>query len=135
MQVLYQRCAGIDVHLRFLVVCLSLVEAGERRKELRRFRNETAELLALRAWWLRAGCTHVALESTGVYWLSVYRRLEGFFEVVVVHAQHIKAVPGRKTSDSADDQSKAIALCGRPWSKPPMAYVARKPIWESATDG
>ncbi|GHO82518.1 hypothetical protein [Dictyobacter formicarum] len=49
MQVLYQRCAGIDVHLRFLVVCLSIVEASERRKDIRSFRNETADLLALRA--------------------------------------------------------------------------------------
>jgi transposase len=97
MQVLYQRCAGIDVHLRFLVVCLSIIEAGERRKEIRSFRTETADLLALRAWLLQEGCTHVALESTGVYWLPVYRRLEGFFAVVVATAQHIKAVPGRKT--------------------------------------
>lgn len=97
MQVMYQRCAGIDVHLRFLVVCLSIVEAGKRRKEVRSFRNETADLLALRAWLLQEGCTHVGMESTGVYWLQVYRRLEGFFELVVANAQHIKAVPGRKT--------------------------------------
>lgn len=97
MQVLYQRCAGIDVHLRFLVVCLSIVESGQRRKEIRSFRNETADLLALRAWLLQEGCTHVGMESTGVYWLQVYRRLEGFFELVVANAQHIKAVPGRKT--------------------------------------
>lgn len=97
MQVLYQRCAGIDVHLRFLVVCLSIVEEGQRRKEIRSFRKETADLLALRAWLLQEECTHVGMESTGVYWLQVYRRLEGFFELVVANAQHIKAVPGRKT--------------------------------------
>jgi transposase len=97
MEVMYQRCAGIDVHLRFLVVCLSIVEAGQRRKEIRSFRNETADLLALRAWLLQEGCSHVGMESTGVYWLPVYRRLEGFFELVVANAQHIKAVPGRKT--------------------------------------
>jgi hypothetical protein len=67
MQVVYQRCAGIDVHLRFLVVCLSLIEAGVRRKEIRTFRNETADLLALRAWLLQEGCSHVGMESTGVY--------------------------------------------------------------------
>lgn len=97
MQVMYQRCAGIDVHLRFLVVCLSIVEAGQRRKEIRSFRNETADLLALRAWLLQEGCTHIGMESTGVYWMQVYRRLEGFFALVVANAQHIKAVPGRKT--------------------------------------
>ncbi len=97
MQVMYQRCAGIDVHLRFLVVCLSIIEAGHRRKEIRTFRNETADLLALRAWLLQEKCSHVGMESTGVYWLPVYRRLEGFFELVVANAHHIKAVPGRKT--------------------------------------
>ncbi len=97
MQVMYQRSAGIDIHLRFLVVCLSIVEAGLRRKEIRTFRNETADLLALRAWLLQEGCTHVGMESTGVYWMPVYRRLEGFFELGVANAQHIKAVPGRKT--------------------------------------
>ena len=74
MQVMYQRCAGIDVHLRFLVVCLIIVEAGELRTEVRTFRNETADLLALRAWLLEEGCSHVGMESTGVYWLPVYRR-------------------------------------------------------------
>ncbi len=67
MQVMYQRCAGIDVHLRFLVVCLSIIEAGQRRKEVRTFRNETADLLALRAWLLQEQCSHVGMESTGVY--------------------------------------------------------------------
>jgi len=96
MQVMYQRCAGIDVHLRFLVVCLIIIEVGQRRKEIRTFRNETADLLALRAWLLQEGCTHVGMESMGIYWRSVYGRLEGFFELVVANAAHIKAVPGRK---------------------------------------
>jgi transposase len=97
MQVMYQRCAGIDVHQRFLVVCLIILEAEQRRKEIRTFRTETADLLALRAWLLQEGCTHVGMESTGVYWMPVYRRLEGFFELIVANAQHIKGVPGRKT--------------------------------------
>jgi hypothetical protein len=67
IEVLYPRCAGIDVHQRFLVVCLSMIEAGKRRREIRTFRNETADLLALRAWLLQEKCSHVAMESTGVY--------------------------------------------------------------------
>ncbi len=97
MEVVHQRCAGVDVHLRFLVVCLSIVEGGQRRKEIRSFRNETADLLALRAWLLQERCGAVGMESTGVYWVPVYRRLEGFFELIVANAQHMKAVPGRKT--------------------------------------
>ena len=67
IEVLYQRCAGIDVHQSFLVVCLSTIEAGKRRREIRTFRNETADLLALRTWLLQEKCSHVAMESTGVY--------------------------------------------------------------------
>ena len=59
MEVVYQRCAGVDVHQRFLVVCLSLIEAGKRRKEIRSFRNETADLLALRAWLIQEQCSAV----------------------------------------------------------------------------
>jgi transposase len=97
MEVMAQRCAGIDVHQRFLVVCVSRLEAGQRHKEIRTYRQETPDLLALRAWLLKTGCTHVGMESTGVYWMPVYQRLDGFFEVVVANAQHIKAIPGRKT--------------------------------------
>ena len=97
LEVMYQRCAGIDVHQGFLVVCVSVIEGGKRQKEIRTFNHDTAGLLALRAWLLEQRCTHVGMESTGVYWMPVYRRLEGFFELVVANAQHIKGVPGRKT--------------------------------------
>jgi transposase len=109
IEVMYQRCAGIDVHLRFLVVCLLVAEGGKRRKEIRTFENETAGLLALRAWLQQEGCTHVAMESTGVYWIPLYRRLEGFVELIVANAQHIKAVPGRKT-DAGDAEWIASLL-------------------------
>jgi transposase len=97
MEVMYQRCAGVDVHQRFLVVCLSIIEGGQRRKEVRRFSNETVDLFALRTWLVQEQCSAVGMESTGVYWMPVYRRLEGFFELIVANAQHIKTVPGRKT--------------------------------------
>ena len=66
MEVVYHRCAGVDVHQRFLVVCLSCLEAGKRHKEIRSFSNETAGLLALRAWLVQEGCSAVGMESTGV---------------------------------------------------------------------
>jgi len=97
MEVVYQRCAGIDVHQRFLVVCLSYIEGGQRRKETRSFRNETADLLTLHAWLVQEQCSALGMESTGVYWMPVYRRLEGFFELIVANAQDMKAVQGRKT--------------------------------------
>ena len=98
MELVYQRCCGIDIHKKVIVACLIIVMAnGQRHKEIRSFRTVTSELLQLLDWLKAAGCTHVAMESTGVYWKPIYNLLEGHFELLVVNAQHIKAVPGRKT--------------------------------------
>jgi transposase len=98
MQIIYEYCAGIDIHKKMVVVCLITVNAaGQRVKEIRSFRTTTAGLLELHDWLQTAGCTHVAMESTGVYWRPVWNLLEGAFELLLVNAQHIKAVPGRKT--------------------------------------
>ncbi len=98
MQVVYERCAGLDVHKKTVVVCRITPQAnGGWRKEVRTFGTMTDELLAL-ADWLRAGeVSHIAMESTGVYWKPIYNLLEAEFGVVLVNAQHIKFVPGRKT--------------------------------------
>jgi transposase len=71
--------------------------SGQRVQEVRSFRTTTAGLLALRDWLPKAKCTHVAMESTGVYWKSVYNLLEGACQLLVVNAHHLKVVPGRKT--------------------------------------
>lgn len=98
MELIYQRCCGLDVHKKVVVACLIVMGAnGQKQKEVRKFRTVTAELLQLLDWLKAAGCTHVAMESTGVYWKPIYNLLEGHFELLVVNAQHIKAVPGRKT--------------------------------------
>jgi transposase len=93
MQVMYERCAGLDVHKKTVVACV-LSPAGQ---ETRTFGTMTADLLALADWLLACGCTHVAIESTGDYWKPVFNILEGTCEVILVNAQHVKAVPGRKT--------------------------------------
>ncbi len=98
MQVLYACCAGLDVHKKTVVVCLMLTAlSGQVRKEVRTFATTTAGLLAMADWLSSQGVTHVAMESTGVYWRPVYNILEGSFEVILVNAQHMKAVPGHKT--------------------------------------
>lgn len=98
MDVLYPRCCGLDIHKKTVVACRILSTAGpEPLKETRTFRTMTADLLALADWLQEAGWTHVAMESTGVYWRPVYNVLEGQCELLVVNAQHSKAVPGRKT--------------------------------------
>ncbi len=97
MEVVYPRCSGFDVHKCFVVVCLSVIEQGQRHKELRQFSTMTNEIPSLKEWLKASGCTHIAMESTGVYWKPLFHLLEGDFEIVLVNAQHMKNVPGRKT--------------------------------------
>jgi transposase len=98
MEVLHERCCGLDVHKKTVVACLIRADAGRApAREIRSFTTMTADLLALADWLEEAGCTHVAMESTGSYWKPVYNLLEGRFSLLVVNAHHLKAVPGRKT--------------------------------------
>ena len=98
MDVVHPRCCGLDVHKQMVVACvLSSSPSGPSRKTIRTFRTLTDELLALGDWLTSEGVTHVALEATGSYWKPVWNLLEGSFELLLANAQHIKAVPGRKT--------------------------------------
>jgi len=100
MQVWAERCAGLDIHKKTVVACRIFPDAdGHEVIEKRTFGTMTAELLDLADWLAECGCTHVAMESTGVYWRPVYNILEAreSFDIYVVNAAHIKAVPGRKT--------------------------------------
>lgn len=98
MDVVYERCAGIDVHKKVVVVCrIRPAEGKGWHKEIGSFGTMTDDLLALADWLRAGGVTHVGMESTGVYWKPLYNVLEGDFEIVLMNAQHIKFVPGRKT--------------------------------------
>jgi transposase len=98
MEVVYPHCAGLDVHKKSVTATvIHSLDGGKKRHETRTFATTTRELLALRDWLLQEGCTHVAMESTGVYWQPVYNVLEGGVELLLVNAKHIKYVDGRKT--------------------------------------
>jgi len=98
MDVLHPDCAGLDVHKKVVVACVLHVEAGgSMRKEIRSFGTFQPQLERLRDWLLEEGCTLAAMEATGVYWKPVYNVLEEHLACIVVNAEHIKAVPGRKT--------------------------------------
>jgi transposase len=98
MDTLYPRCAGVDVHKGNVVVCVRcLADGGKVTKQVRTFSTMTRSLLVLADWLGEQGVTHVAMESTGVYWKPVYNLLEDRFTVVLVNAQYLKKVPGRKT--------------------------------------
>lgn len=107
MRVVHEHCAGLDVHKKTVVACV-LTPQG---REVRTFSTVTEELLALVDWLQERECRAVAMESTGVYWKPVYNLLEAAeLEPIVVNAQHIKAVPGRKT-DVRDAEWIADLLC------------------------
>jgi len=98
MQVVYQCCCGLDVHKKVIVACVLIVRGNEVHRDIQRFGTTYQELRRLEAWLREVGCSHVAMESTGVYWRPVFNILEESCEqVIIVNAQHIKAVPGRKT--------------------------------------
>src|SRR5258707_6745738 len=98
MDIMFERCAGIDVHKRTVVVCrLTRDVQGTRVAETQTFGTTTSELLRLSDWLTEGGCTPVGLESTGEFWKPVFNLLEGTCEVWLLNAQHIKAVRGRKT--------------------------------------
>ena len=110
MDILYGCCAGLDVHKKTVVACRRrLGRDGQVEQETRTFATMTADLLALADWLGEGGVTHVAMESTGIYWKPVWHLLEGRFELTLVNARHIKQVPGRKT-DVKDAQWLAELL-------------------------
>jgi len=113
MEVLYPRCAGLDVHKETIVACVRLSVGGKTTRECRTFDTSTSGLLALLAWLTEQGCTHVAMEATGVYWKPVWNILsDGAFELIVANAAHIKNVPGRKTDVNDATWIADLLACG-----------------------
>lgn len=91
MEVLHQRCAGLDVHKDTVVACVRVAEAGRTRHEVRTVKTTTRDLLALSDWLSGHGCTQVVMEATGVYWKPVWHILsDGQFELTLANAAHVK---------------------------------------------
>jgi transposase len=110
MEILYPRCAGLDVHKESVTACvLTPGDEVEPRKQIRQFNTTTSELRSLAQWLRQEQVTHAAMESTGVYWKPVFNILESSCELILVNARHIKQVPGRKT-DKADSAWLASLL-------------------------
>jgi transposase len=127
MDVQMKHACGLDVHQATVVACLlSVLNSGQVKKQIRTFGTTTRELQTLREWLLAQGCTHVAMESTGVYWKPVYALLEGPLELTVANAQQIKNVPGRKTDVKDAEWIADLLLHGL--LKP--SFVPPKPIRE-----
>ena len=98
MEVVHARCCGLDIHKKLIVACaIASDNSGQPRRQVRTFGTMTDELQQLSGWLSEQGVTHVAMESTGSYWKPIFNVLEESFELLLVNAQHLKAVPGRKT--------------------------------------
>ncbi len=125
MDILHPCCAGLDVHKETVVACVRrALGGGQVHQEVRTFRTETNQLLALADWLTDEQVTHVAMESTGVYWKPIWNLFEGVFELLLVNAEHIKKVPGRKT-DVKDSQWIAELL---QHGLLPPSFVPEKPV-------
>ena len=113
MKRILERCAGLDVHKKELTAC-RLVPGPHNTtvSEVMTFGTMTKELLALVDWLKQGGCTHVAMESTGVFWKPVFNLLEGEFEVLLVNPREVKQVPGRKTDTGDAAWLAELLQCG-----------------------
>lgn len=112
MQTMIARCCGLDVHKASITACVRVLVDGVLSEFIETFATTTSDLLALRDWLAAHGVTHVAMESTGVYWKCVYYVLEDDFELLLVNAQHIKHVPGRKTDTIDAAWIAQLLACG-----------------------
>ncbi len=112
MESIIPRCCGIDVHKAQLTACVRLTAEGQVVELVESFGTTTPDLLALRDYLAAQGVTHVAMESTGVYWKCLYYALEDEFELLLVNAAHIKHVPGRKTDTIDAAWIAHLLACG-----------------------
>ena len=110
METLFKRCAGLDVHSETIVACILIEEDdADVSKETETFPTLTKDWFRLLKWLEKHEVTHVAMESTGIYWRPVYNILEDYFDITLANAQRIKNVPGRKT-DVSDNEISFKAL-------------------------
>src|SRR3984885_10036141 len=113
MEIMHERVGGLDVHKTMIVACVRLMSGGKVDREGREFETPTRDLLALLNWLTQSGCTHVAMEATGVYWKPVWNILcDGAFELILANAAHIKNVPGRKTDVNDATWIADLVACG-----------------------
>jgi len=131
MEVIHERCAGLDVHKETVVACLRVRERGQVTREVRRWATTTAQLLELGDWLRQAGCTHVAMEATGVYWKPVWHVLEGEFELILANPTEALGA-NRLARDNAITQLCAYVGLGNEQGKLTNSITANRDSLEIA---
>lgn len=131
MEILYPRCAGLDVHKQSVVACVRLVTPSGVTTDVRRFGTHTRDLEALRDWLTGHGVTHAALESTGVYWKPVWHVLDGAVTLLLANAAHVRNVPGRKTD--VNDATWLADLLAHGLLRPSFVPPAAQQQWRDLT--
>jgi transposase len=113
MEAIFRCCAGLDVHSKTVAACVRRIDdLGKIHVEVRTFGTMTRDLLALCDWLIAEGVSHVAMESTGVFWKPVFNVLEEHFQILLVNARHVKNLPGRKTDVRDCEWIAQLLQCG-----------------------
>ena len=112
MEEIYDRCCGLDVHRDSITACIMIGFGKQKRKTIRTFPTFTVDIQELAKWLKSFNIKHVAVESTGIYWKPIFNIFEGEFEVILVNAQHVKNVPGRKTDIKDSEWLCKLLKCG-----------------------
>lgn len=130
MEEIFERCCGLDVHRDSITACIMIGNGTQKRKQIKTFSTFTRHIKELASWLESEGIFHVALESTGIYWKPIFNIFEGRFDICLVNAHHVKAVPGRKTDVKDSEWLCKLLKCGL-LSKsfiPPKAIVQLREV-------
>lgn len=112
MEEIFDKCCGLDVHRDTITACVMIGNGSQKRKQIRTFLTYTADIRELASWLKSLDIYHVAVESTGIYWKPIFNVFEGDFDVILVNAQHVKNVPGRKTDVKDSEWLCRLLKCG-----------------------
>lgn len=112
MEEIYEKCCGLDVHRDSITACIMIGYGNQKRKIIKTFTTFTRDINELASWLKSFNIQQVAIESTGIYWKPIFNVFEGDFEVILVNAQHVKNVPGRKTDVKDSEWLCKLLKCG-----------------------
>ena len=130
MEEIFDKCCGLDVHRDSITACVMVGNGAQKRKTIKTFPTFTQDIHELATWLKSFGIHHVAIESTGIYWKPIFNVFEGDFDVVLVNAQHVKNVPGRKTDVKDSEWLCKLLKCGLLTKSfiPPRAIVRLREV-------